>query len=1036
MICMKRVGIVFLLTIMCLISCHQTKMTAPISPSPLNQGSSSLIQSKPGGEWIWYPSDDVKICTFRKRFTIKSPPSYGLFIITCANAYRLFVNGTLLGQDNRWEDTEEYNLDKVLQVGENEVVIEGTNSWGPAGLWCRIEWKEGSQLQVLYTGEDWETHKGKKDAEGKWVIAKRIAPYPSPPWGDVYQTTQIRKKMLTEIQKTLSVEGMPEFLPPKQGRTKLPPARFQGVWLEAESTVKHNMEKAQGVGANGGEYLSIFSETLPEDGFFAQYDMEVTTSGWYEIWFSGRSGRKEFQAPVVWFLDGKRMGGLSFLSVEGEAYSIGEREFIWSQLARLRIEKGKHSLEFRISEKGEARDYTFWMDTVVAWCAIPDEDVICTDIKIEDHSELEKIKFKVLPTVEVQKEPAQITLTLKRADHKKGESTKTWEKVSGKATLEWLVELDEWIDPRFPPPRFEIQVSSKGRTLAKSVCVVGVDVFPNLPQNDARFDTYGGFREIKSKKTGFFRVEKVGDRWWLITPEGHGFFSKGMDVLQMLDVWSSPYARYCQTYYGSEENFARYNIGRILYFGFNSLGFWTTEVIRREARRQRMPYFINLHLLNCLYGDPLEDPKGNKWIPVPVQPWGWNVSDPFNPETKRRLLERCSILDPNDPWLVGYFIDNECPPPPFEFFYSKHTYPVWQDFLKKHYSNISELNKKWSSKYHQYTYSGFDQIHTDIPVSRGADDPAHKDLRDFQQLIVERSVELAMECIRTYDKNHMLCGLRFALDPNNTGVRYETLKKFDMNSINYYGSNPQSGIEEGFVSAPRVLANISGTPVVLTEFNASATDVFGDIGLGGKYPNQSERVKAISSMMLTLSAQPWLVGWHYFCWADSNTSENFNAGLVNWQDRVYEPFGSVMKILSPRLDDLILKSTFTSIKECEGSLWGPHLKIESGKVLSERGQGVWFWIQDKDFTITDGSTVGPLQFQTKDGAPEKKFIKIVEKNHLLLGGPMKVVISKDVLHVQGVMLSGERRPVKVIAERGGKTFDTIDDCFIYELEFK
>jgi hypothetical protein len=52
----------------------------------------------------------------------------------------------------------------------------------------------------------------------------------------------------------------------------------------------------------------------------------------------------------------------------------------------------------------------------------------------------------------------------------------------------------------------------------------------DLPKRD-RFggllDT-GGFRA-----TGFFRTERRDGRWWLVTPEGNGFFSIGMDVIAL-----------------------------------------------------------------------------------------------------------------------------------------------------------------------------------------------------------------------------------------------------------------------------------------------------------------------------------------------------------------------------------------------------------------------------------------------------------------------------------------------------------------------
>jgi hypothetical protein len=40
---------------------------------------------------------------------------------------------------------------------------------------------------------------------------------------------------------------------------------------------------------------------------------------------------------------------------------------------------------------------------------------------------------------------------------------------------------------------------------------------------------YGGFKDTSAKATGFFRVEKVNDRWWFVCPDGHLFYSAGLN---------------------------------------------------------------------------------------------------------------------------------------------------------------------------------------------------------------------------------------------------------------------------------------------------------------------------------------------------------------------------------------------------------------------------------------------------------------------------------------------------------------------------
>ena len=50
-------------------------------------------------------------------------------------------------------------------------------------------------------------------------------------------------------------------------------------------------------------------------------------------------------------------------------------------------------------------------------------------------------------------------------------------------------------------------------------------------------DRYGGWcGGPQLKATGFFRTEKVGGKWWLVDPEGHLFFSHGVDCVDVNEL--------------------------------------------------------------------------------------------------------------------------------------------------------------------------------------------------------------------------------------------------------------------------------------------------------------------------------------------------------------------------------------------------------------------------------------------------------------------------------------------------------------------
>lgn len=44
---------------------------------------------------------------------------------------------------------------------------------------------------------------------------------------------------------------------------------------------------------------------------------------------------------------------------------------------------------------------------------------------------------------------------------------------------------------------------------------------------DYNYSKYGGYLQAQVKTTGFFRTEKIDDRWWFVDPEGYLFLSVG-----------------------------------------------------------------------------------------------------------------------------------------------------------------------------------------------------------------------------------------------------------------------------------------------------------------------------------------------------------------------------------------------------------------------------------------------------------------------------------------------------------------------------
>ena len=81
----------------------------------------------------------------------------------------------------------------------------------------------------------------------------------------------------------------------------------------------------------------------------------------------------------------------------------------------------------------------------------------------------------------------------------------------------------------------------------------------------AELDAYGGFTDIVGKRTGFFHTQQIDGRWWLVSPEGHGFFGIGISH----PVTGNSQAAVTFAYKGDQEAWMRDGIRKMRELGYN-----------------------------------------------------------------------------------------------------------------------------------------------------------------------------------------------------------------------------------------------------------------------------------------------------------------------------------------------------------------------------------------------------------------------------------------------------------------------------------
>ena len=165
-----------------------------------------------------------------------------------------------------------------------------------------------------------------------------------------------------------------------------------------------------------------------------------------------------------------------------------------------------------------------------------------------------------------------------------------------------------------------------------------------------QLDQYGGFLDIKGKRTGFFHTERINDRWWMVTPDGHGFFGIGISH----PITSMSEGAVTFAYDGSQEEWMRDGIRKMRDLGFNCVwsGPYSLERIRfgnidakladKVYREAKIPYAIHVPLIKHQ---------------VEIKP-GEKRPDVFSAKYQRYVsAEVAKRVRPNrdNPWVLGYY---------------------------------------------------------------------------------------------------------------------------------------------------------------------------------------------------------------------------------------------------------------------------------------------------------------------------------------------------------------------------------------------
>ncbi len=494
--------------------------------------------------------------------------------------------------------------------------------------------------------------------------------------------------------------------------------------------------------------------------------------------------------------------------------------------------------------------------------------------------------------------------------------------VSAVVACATLAGAQEPAAERVPAPSKGSSPAESTATETASISLLREALLP-APAAVAVADIYGGTEFFKDKGTGFFRLARGGDgRWWLVTPEGNGFFSHGLNVIRA--TWTVAPA-FRARFGGDRQKWAVSAVELLRNLGMNTIGpdhFDQRYVWLRPLRTvtPRLPYVMVFAPVPFI-------PRRESGQPRTVFP------DVFDPDYERRARRGAQLIAAqvgNDPYLIGYMFHNELNWGTFGIFaglWADHvglpaTAPGKQAFVEvmrtRYAGGIAAFNAHYGSAEALLAHGRWllrDGTEGAIPASvrkrlsevfEGPRAPRFADWTDVASFTDDKLLEMAVRlspkargdieafletlsdryhgvmaaALRAADANHLLLGSKFVggkTVPLCDGVLRGAAPHVDVICQNVY-HDPFKRHAQRQIAFLERSSELTGKPILLSEWGGFHGQDVAPCKCYVPVATQKDRAAAYSHGIRQLAAQPWLLGVYYYSYVDH---ADLNWGIVD-----------------------------------------------------------------------------------------------------------------------------------------------------------
>ena len=426
--------------------------------------------------------------------------------------------------------------------------------------------------------------------------------------------------------------------------------------------------------------------------------------------------------------------------------------------------------------------------------------------------------------------------------------------------------------------------------------------FDLIPEPEERTRFGGWLSGPTLEATGHFRTEKVNGKWWLVDPEGHLFWSHGVtcvgfdgantrvsgreNFFESLPDENDPLHN-CFSNPGEEINFnfshanlyRKYGsdwkmkstvniLKRLKSWGINSFGNWSDPEIYLFSEN-RVAYTVAI---------------SPRWPKIDGN--NKKFPDVFNPDFQNsvaKALQNNGIKMKDDPFCIGYFVDNELSvsgltnslmKQPSQGFAKQ----MFVNYLKGKYQTVRNLNQNWETNFSDWSDV---EKQTELPLL------ANEDCKAFDLQILDQYYKICREEVKKMAPNKLYLGSRlhthyYPDDQSEVEIIKIAARYSDVVSFNRYR----------FSAEDLILPDGIDKPIIIGEFHFGALDR-GPFHTGLRsVANQQQRAEAYYHYVKGAISNPQIVGTHWFQYSDQaftgrGDGENFQIGFIDICDNPY-----------------------------------------------------------------------------------------------------------------------------------------------------